>query len=116
MAAGLARSALGPDIAIESAGLRPEAVDPLAVAAMAEVRIDLSRTLPVSVSDLDLETFEVIVSIGAPSLPLAPRQISRAWRMTEPQGPDLPAVRQLRDALSLRIGALSSILQAGGRA
>lgn len=118
MAAGLARAAYDDlDIAIESAGLSPGEVDPWAVAAMAELDIDISRTPPTSVRDLKLETFEVIVSLGARKLAAASSQLALEWDIAEPERPSgLQAVREIRGALSVRLRALHAILTAAGQA
>lgn len=121
MAAGLARAAYGDlDIAIESAGLSPREVDPWAVAAMAELDIDISRTPPTSVRDLKLETFEIIVSLGARRLAAASNQLALEWDIAELESPSgssaLLVVREVRGALSVRLRALHAILTAAGQA
>ncbi len=48
----------------DSAGLRPDPVDPFAVAAMAEIGIDLSRHRSKSFDDLEDTSFDLIVTLS----------------------------------------------------
>lgn len=121
MAAGLARAAYGGlDICVESAGLTPGAVDPRAIAAMAEVDIDISQTPRASVRDLDLERFEIVVSLGVHRLGVNRGQMALSWDIPELERVSdrsaLLALRETRDALSVRIRALRAVLTAAGQA
>jgi len=121
IAAGLARVAYDRlDIRVQSAGLTVDAIDPRAIAAMAEVGVDISQTPATAVRDLDLASFEIVVSLGIHKLAIGRHQMAVAWDITEftrvtaaTAGPQL---RQVRNALSVRIGALGAILTATGRA
>jgi len=121
MAEGLARASyerLG--IGVQSAGLTAGPIDRRAVAAMAEIGIDISQTPASSVRDLDLGAFEIVVSVGIHKLGLEGRQLAIAWdvpeftRVTERTA--LPRLRAVRDALTVRIRALGAILMATSRA
>lgn len=121
MAAGLARAAYGHlDICIESAGLTPGAVDPRAIAAMAEIDIDISQTPPAAVRDLKLETFEILVLLGIHELGVNRGQMALAWDVPEFESamdrPASPALRVTRDGLATRIRTLGAILTSAGRA
>lgn len=121
MAAGLCRAAYGHlDICVESAGLTPGAVDPRAIAIMAEIDIDISQTAPASLSDLKLETFEIVVSLGIDELGVNRGQMALAWDVPEFEsvmdGPASPALRVIRDGLATRIRTLGAILTSAGRA
>lgn len=121
MAAGLARAAYGhPDICVESAGLTPGTVDPRAIAAMAEIDIDISQTASTSVRDLKLETVEIVVSLGVHKLGVNRSQMALSWDVPEfepaTDRPALPALREIRDGLATRIRALGAILTSAGRA
>lgn len=121
MAAGLARAAYGhPEICVESAGLTPGAVDPRAIAAMAEIDIDISQTASTSVRDLKLETVEIVVSLGVHKLGVNRSQMALSWDVPEfepaTDRPALPALREIRDGLATRIRALGAILTSAGRA
>ena len=121
MAAGLARAAYGHlDICVESAGLTPGAVDPRAIAAMAEIDIDISQTASTLVRDLKLETFEIVVSLGVHKLGVNRSQMALSWDVPEfepaTDRPALPVLREIRDGLATRIRALGAILTSAGRA
>jgi protein-tyrosine-phosphatase len=121
MAAGLARSAYSQlDIHVDSAGLAPGAVDPRAVAVMAEIDIDISRTPSASVDDLKLETFEIVVSLGIHKLGVNRNQIALSWDVSEFEAatdrPALPALREIRNGLATRIAVLGAVLTSAGRA
>jgi arsenate reductase (thioredoxin) len=53
MAEGLARALFGDSIRVHSAGSHPAGVDALAVAAMAEIGIDISAQTSKSVESID---------------------------------------------------------------
>ena len=53
MAEGLARALFGDSVHVQSAGSQPAGVDPLAVAAMAEIGIDISGQTSKSVENID---------------------------------------------------------------
>lgn len=121
MAEGLARAAYERlEISVQSAGLTAGPIDRRAVAAMAEIGIDISQTPASSVRDLDLGSFEIVVSVGIHKLGLEGRQLAIAWdvpeftRVTERTA--LPRMRAVRDALAVRVRALGAILTATSRA
>lgn len=121
MAEGLAREAYKQlNIAVQSAGLSASPVDGRAVAAMAEVGIDIGQTPATNVRDLDLGSFEIVVSLGVHKLGVAHGQMALAWDIAEfTRVTDATArlrLRQVRDALSVRVRALGAILTATSRA
>jgi protein-tyrosine-phosphatase len=64
MAEGLMKYLHGRRIYVDSVGVRPEPVDPFAVAALDEIGIDLSRHQPKSFDDLENEFFDLVVSFS----------------------------------------------------
>jgi len=67
MAAALLRALRGTNLYVASAGVRTGTLDPFAVAAMAELGIDISAHRPMSFEDLDdLEglNFDLIVTLS----------------------------------------------------
>ena len=118
MAAALFAQMLGRTIYVGSAGVRKDELDPFAVAAMAEIGIDISRHKPITFEELeDLEglNFDLIVT-------LSPEAHHRAlelthtnaveveyWPTADPTGVEgsreqrLDAYRAVRDQLSKRI-------------
>lgn len=121
MAEGLAEVAykrLG--IAVQSAGLSPRGIDPRTVTAMAEIGIDIGQTAPTPVRDLDLGSFDIVVSLGVHKLGLHPHQMAVARDIPEftrvTDATALSRLRQVRDAISGRVRALGAILPATNRA
>jgi arsenate reductase len=121
MAEGLARVAYERlAISVQSAGLSVDAVDPRAITAMAEVGVDISQTPATAVRDLDLGSFDLVVSLGIHKLGMQQRQMAVAWDVPEftrvIESMAWPRLRQVRDALSVRVRALGAILTATNRA
>jgi protein-tyrosine-phosphatase len=118
MAAGLFKQMFGHTTYVGSAGVRKDELDPFAVAAMAELDIDISRHKPVTFEELEENeglNFDLIVT-------LAPEAHHRALELTRTSGAEveywptadptaiegsraqrLDAYRQVRDQLSARI-------------
>jgi protein-tyrosine-phosphatase len=118
MAAGLFRELFGKTTYVGSAGVQRGELDPFAVAAMAEIGVDISRHKPHTFEELeDLEglNFDLIVT-------LSPRAHHRAleltrtlaaeveyWPTVDPTGIEgsreqrLSAYREVRDQLMARI-------------
>lgn len=121
MAEGLAAAAYERlDIAVRSAGLSARGVDPRAVAAMAEIGLDISQISATEVRDLDLGSFDIVVSLGVHKLGLHAHQMAVAWDITEftrvTEATALSRLKQVRDAISVRVRALGAILTATNRA
>ena len=67
MAAAALREMLGSSLKVASAGVRKDAVDPFAVAAMAEIGIDIGDHEPTTIDeleDLDGLDFDLIVTLA----------------------------------------------------
>jgi protein-tyrosine-phosphatase len=64
MAAAILKHLARNRIYVESAGVRPGAPDPFAVAVMEEIGIDMSRHMPVSIADLHDTSFDLIVTLA----------------------------------------------------
>jgi protein-tyrosine-phosphatase len=64
MAAALLRSLHGRRVFVDSVGLRPEPLDPFAVAVLDELGIDLSAHHPKSFEDLEDDYFDLVISLS----------------------------------------------------
>lgn len=114
MAEGLARAHFGEAVRVQSAGSRPTAVSPLAVAALAEVGIDIARQRSKSVAEIDPATVDLVVSLCAEEVcPVFPKRVRHLhWPLPDPAaGPSstahpLDAFRDVRDELARRIAEL----------
>jgi len=118
MAAGLFQQLFGKSIYVGSAGVQRSELDPFAVAAMAEIGIDIARHKPVTFEDVeDLEglNFDLIVTLSPPAHHKA-LELTRVhaaeveyWPTVDPTGIEgtreqrLDAYRQVRDELMARI-------------
>ena len=116
MAEGLARHILGKDLEVMSAGSMPTTVNPYAIAAMAEIGIDISEHTSKAVESIDLGGVDMIVTLCAEEVcPTVPHKAARLhWPINDPAKddptltPDEIAVRfrSAREELAHRIQAL----------
>ncbi len=107
MAEGFARAMAPPGYHFLSAGSQPGVLNPLAVAALAEVGIDISRHRAKGIADISLAGVDTIVTLCAEEVcPVVPETARRLhWPLPDPagaRGPDaerLAAFRRTRDRL-----------------
>src|SRR5258708_7948162 len=112
MAAGWPRHFAGDRIDVRSAWSEPGGrINPVAVAAMAEVGIDISAGIPRKL-DWDLaEASDVIVTMGCgDTCPVFPGKRYEDWTLTDPAGQPIEIVRQVRDEIRDRVRSLASEL------
>lgn len=118
MAAALLRQLFGRTVYVGSAGVRKGELDPFAVAAMAEIGIDISQHRPVTLEELeDWEglNFDLIVTL-TPQAHHRALELTRTsaveveyWPTPDPSAAEgsrtqrLEAYRELRDQLLARI-------------
>ncbi|MDP7311980.1 MAG: low molecular weight phosphatase family protein [Candidatus Thalassarchaeaceae archaeon] len=73
-----------------------------AVAVMAEKGIDISVQYPKSINDVDVDSFNLIYSMGCgvscPNVPL-----NDDWELSDPWGDDIEKYRQTRDEIERRV-------------
>ena len=82
-------------------------VNPAAIAAMAEVGIDIASRRPRRWSDSDLAAADVVVTMGCgDTCPLIPGKRYEDWKLDDPAGQGLEAVRPIRDEIERRVRAL----------
>ena len=95
-----------------SGGSEPAAaVNPAAVAAMAEVGIDIAGRTPRRWSDSDFETADVVVTMGCgDTCPFVPGKRYEDWKLDDPAGPGIEAVRPIRDEIERRVRELLETL------
>jgi arsenate reductase len=91
-----------------SGGSEPASeVNPVAVAAMAEVGIDIADEQPRRWTDELVGAADVIVTMGCgDSCPVLPGKRYLDWPLDDPAGQDLAAVRPIRDEIERRVRAL----------
>ena len=91
-----------------SGGSEPaEQVNPSAVAAMAEVGIDISAQQPKILTDQAVRQSDVVVTMGCgDTCPFYPGKRYEDWVLEDPAGQGVEAVRPIRDAIRARVEAL----------
>ena len=108
MAAGFLAALAGDTVEVRSAGSAPaDAVNPAAVAAMAEVGIDISTQSPKILTGDAVEASDVVITMGCgDTCPFFPGRSYRDWVLDDPAGKGLDAVRPIRDQIRTRVEAL----------
>nr|WP_211661693.1 arsenate reductase ArsC [Modestobacter muralis] len=108
MAAGWLRHLAGDAVEVRSAGSVPgDQVNPAAVAAMAEVGIDISDQRPKVLTTDAVEASDVVITMGCgDACPVFPGKRYLDWALTDPAGKGVEAVRPIRDEIEARIRGL----------
>ena len=112
MAAGFLRHLAGDRIEVRSAGSMPAAeINPVAVAAMAEVGIDITAEQPKVLTAEAVQGSDVVVTMGCgDACPFFPGTRYEDWVLDDPAGQGIDAVRPIRDDIRGRIETLVSEL------
>ncbi len=108
MAAGFLTHLAGDAIEVRSAGSAPaDLVNPSAVAAMAELGIDIADQTPKILTADAVETSDVVITMGCgDACPFFPGVSYRDWVLEDPAGKGVESVRPIRDEIKRRIEAL----------
>ena len=114
MAEGLARARFGARARVASAGSSPTAVNPLAVAALDEIGIDIRGQRSTSVDDVDPASIDMVVTLCAEEVcPVLPGRVRRLhWPLPDPAGTSgsdaerLERFRSVRDEIARRLANL----------
>jgi protein-tyrosine-phosphatase len=95
-----------------SGGSEPaDAVNPAAVAAMAEVGIDIAGRIPRRWSDADLDAADVVITMGCgDTCPYVPGKRYEDWPLDDPAGQGVEMIRPIRDEIEQRVRELLSTL------
>ncbi|WP_225634645.1 arsenate reductase ArsC [Streptomyces solaniscabiei] len=108
MAAGFLTHLAGDRIEVRSAGSVPgDQVNPAAVAAMAEVGIDISAAKPKILTTEAVQASDYVITMGCgDACPIFPGKKYLDWALEDPAGKGVDAVRPIRDEIQTRIEAL----------
>jgi arsenate reductase len=108
MAAGWLRHFAGDAVEVRSAGSAPaDQINPAAVAAMAEVGIDITANTPKLLDYDTAYTSDVIITMGCgDACPVFPGKRYEDWKLDDPAGQGLEAVRPIRDDIRDRVHRL----------
>jgi arsenate reductase len=108
MAAGFLRTMAGDRVDVYSGGSQPaDAVNPVAVAAMAERGIDIGAFQPQRWSDEAIRAADVVVTMGCgDECPYYPGTRYVDWELADPAGRPIDEVRPIRDEIERRVRGL----------
>jgi arsenate reductase len=115
MAAAFLTSLAKGEIEVRSAGSQPaDKVNPAAVAAMAELGIDMSAEVPKILTREAVKESDVVVTMGCgDECPYFPGKRYEDWVLEDPAGQGVDAVRPIRDEIKTRIeGLIESLIPA----
>lgn len=115
MAAGYLRRLGGDRVEVLSAGSAPaDAINPVAVQAMAEEGIDIAGEQPKVLTTDAVRISDVVVTMGCgDTCPFYPGTRYEDWVLDDPAGQTIEAVRPIRDEIRRRIQALLDELLPG---
>jgi protein-tyrosine-phosphatase len=117
MAAGFLTALSEGGIEVRSAGSMPgDQVNPAAVAAMAEVGIDISAQRPKILTSEAVQSSDVVITMGCgDACPIFPGKRYEDWQLDDPAGQGVDAVRPIRDDIQARVqGLIAELLPARG--
>ncbi|MGQ3383292.1 arsenate reductase ArsC [Glutamicibacter sp. TV12E] len=99
-------------IEVRSAGSAPaDSVNPAAVQAMAEEGIDMSAETPKILTTEAVKESDVVITMGCgDTCPIFPGKRYEDWKLDDPAGQGVEAVRPIRDEIRERIETLISEL------
>jgi len=110
MAAGYLRHLAGDRVEVLSAGSEPkDQINPIAVEAMAEEGIDIANNTPKILSDEAVQASDVVITMGCgDACKFYPGKRYEDWKLDDPAGQGIEAVRVIRDDIKGRIEQLLS--------
>ncbi|MEV2246031.1 arsenate reductase ArsC [Streptomyces sp. NPDC049970] len=108
MAAAWLTHLAGDRVEVRSAGSSPgDSVNPAAVEAMAEAGIDISAETPKILTVEAVEESDVCVTMGCgDTCPVFPGKRYLDWRLEDPAGRGVVAVRAIRDEIKAMVEGL----------
>ena len=120
MAAALLAHHAGDQIIVRSAGTAPaDTINPAVVDAMREIGIDLhaSGATPKQLTDAVVRASDVVITMGCgDECPFYPVTRYLDWKLDDPAGQGIDAVRPIRDEIDRRVQALvAELLQPAGQ-
>ncbi|MFT8637504.1 MAG: arsenate reductase ArsC [Pseudoclavibacter sp.] len=105
IAAGYLRHLAGDTTEIRSAGSIPaEQINPVAVEVMREVGIDITAEQPKVLTTDAVQAADVVITMGCgDACPFFPGKRYEDWKLDDPAGQGLEAVRGIRDQIETRV-------------
>jgi len=114
MAAGFMQHLGKGQVDVLSAGSAPkESINPVAIAAMAEVGIDIANNLPKVLTPEAVQASDVVITMGCgDACPFYPGKRYEDWVLEDPAGQSIDSVRVIRDEIKRRVeGLLLELIQ-----
>ena len=108
MAAGYMTALSGGAVEVRSGGSEPgNEINPIAIQAMAEEGIDISRAVPQLMTTEQVRDSDVVITMGCGDVcPIFPGKRYEDWELVDPRGKSIDDVRPIRDDIKRRIEAL----------
>ncbi len=108
MALGYFTHLAGDNAVAWSGGSEPgHEINPAAVAAMAEVGIDITGEFPKPWTDEIVQAADIVITMGCgDACPIFPGKRYEEWTLADPAGQDLDSVRPIRDEIEERVRRL----------
>ncbi|MER5427346.1 arsenate reductase ArsC [Streptosporangium roseum] len=108
MAAGWLTHLAGDRVEVRSAGSAPaETINPVAVEAMREAGVDISAAQPEILTAGAVQASDVVITMGCgDACPIFPGRRYEDWKLDDPAGQGIEAVRVIRDDIRTRIEKL----------
>ncbi|MGN2638834.1 arsenate reductase ArsC [Nocardia takedensis] len=105
MAHGFLTHLAGERVEVRSAGTAPaQSINPVAVAAMAELGIDITAQTPKILAPDTVASSDVVITMGCgDACPYFPGVDYRDWKLDDPAGQDITAVRTIRDQIRAHV-------------
>ncbi len=108
MAAGYLQHLAGDRVEVLSAGSEPkDAINPVAIEAMAEEDIDIAGNTPKLLTVDAVRESDVVITMGCgDACPIFPGKRYEDWQLDDPAGQGLDDVRRIRDDIRTRVETL----------
>jgi len=113
MAAGYLSHMAGDRIEVRSSGTMPaDQVNPAVLTAMLEEGIDISGNTPKVLTDQDVRDSDYVITMGCgDACPFYPGKTYLDWKLNDPAGQGVDAVRPIRDEIRALIENLISEIE-----
>jgi len=105
MAAAFMQELSGGKVEVLSAGSAPkDSINPIALLAMNEIGIDISRNTPKILTNEAVQDSDVVITMGCgDTCPFYPGKRYEDWVLDDPAGQEIAAVRVIRDEIKKRV-------------
>ncbi|MFO0196808.1 MAG: arsenate reductase ArsC [Clavibacter sp.] len=112
MAAGFLQHLAGDWVEVRSAGSAPaDSINPAVVLAMKEEGIDLGAQRPKILTDEAVVASDVVITMGCGDVcPIYPGKRYLDWKLDDPAGQGIDAIRPIRDQIKSLVKELISTL------